>query len=1491
MMKRKFLLTFLIILSAAMSGFTQNVLVNGVDGEDYDSSPRDEDGKIIGPETDNTFESFYRAVNFLMEFRNGGTVSIGTFGPAQGIAIANKPLTVIGIGENQSIDGEIQISGASLTVKNLKFVAGQFQKSAIFLDNASLNAENVVFDQRGIQASGEGEADITVKDCVFINAQSNGLAAFTARLNVDFQNVEFKDFTAGNNKCLAIMPSSGFANVNVKDCTFTNCYLGVDDRHVDGEAFYQNLSMKNMSRIGINIEWDGMIRQFGNVRTVITDCVFDNCAYQAVHLHAQQNVTVSNVSVVNSGSVSFRENDGAGIGGHDGNVNILIEDCESNNNQGNGFNFEWDREITLRNNIAYDNGLCGAGFLHCETVALENGNCFSGNALQGIRMAQTNDWKIYNNTIGLNRERNQEKGNLLAGALLSSVGSGEFGSTEDPLKGNIVSGNKGDGVYLQSSQWLETANIKIGSNYIGTDGNAENAFPNARGIVIDGNGSPTGIPFIQIGGRNPSMENPQNPDRGVGNVISGNRENGIVVEALSTDLFDQGRIDIWGNFIGANGSGTSLLSNGQNGVQIHPNRFFEINLGSIDDKAKGNLISGNNENGILLGGNRIGEMKISKVKILNNLIGAAIDRTARLPNQKNGIEMTDGASDQELGYGVTDNLVAKNIIHHNSENGIRIVGAKALRNQISENSIHRNDKKGILLEKGANNEISVALNHALDSVKAVNKISGQSSAPNAKIEIFADPAFADANPGYWGQGKKYIRTIDADDKGKFEIDVDSIADPGMITATATDADKNTSEFSPFASIVVVQVAGDENNMLVANKPAAVRIFSNAGKDAASYDITGEVIFQEATILPEPPMFAMKPFGGYRTNFNDRREGKSSLNFYILNPPQGSHKIEVALKHRNEERGRFLFGPFDFQKTKNLSLGVVYVLAPLRAGGLAVAFPDLGLVRQSAEFFADIYPIEPQEFMRRYRILYPIVMGIPPHTAEIRKGMIQTANAYRLLSRPPLDYAVVAVAYETYFEPPGSTWLIYGMTRGDYPNVVAMLDGLKNRRPVLHSGDTLAHEIGHTTPFNLGDTYNGGTYRVINPRDPANSDTDGNFILEENFAFSPTGVFDNQIPPKRQAVFSDIGNRNYVYDIMGGAPPAWFDEKTYKVLFKGLGGVVKGEPAKAVRPRQETLPSSILVRGEIGDDNQVRFSPLIFKEEPVVRPSAAAAREGFHIDLLDADGAILDAQDFPTALGGGEILGIDTNTGRSINGYYQDTHFHFTTILKNDPSAVRIVVGNGDQILGELIKSAHIPSVIDISGLDSGALPSEQFVLSWKGSDLDPLDTLYYNILYTPDNGETIIPIAADLETIDSLPIYPQFLPSGPDPQFRICVSDGWNQSCANNQKLVMNNRAPMVSIVQPRANDKISQQLPVTLLGSAYDLEDGFIADEALEWRLDDEQTPLGAGSKLSVDLELGQHTIKLIAADSAGLQGYAEVIVEVTVQGDTGVKHWKIFD
>ncbi len=90
------------------------------------------------------------------------------------------------------------------------------------------------------------------------------------------------------------------------------------------------------------------------------------------------------------------------------------------------------------------------------------------------------------------------------------------------------------------------------------------------------------------------------------------------------------------------------------------------------------------------------------------------------------------------------------------------------------------------------------------------------------------------------------------------------------------------------------------------------------------------------------------------------------------------------------------------------------------------------------------------------------------------------------------------------------------------------------------------------------------------------------------------------------------------------------------------------------------------------------------------------------------------------------------------------------------------------------------------------------------------------------------------------------------------------------------NEAPMVTIVQPANDSTVDFGVELELRGEAVDAEDGPLSATALAWHssLDGD---LGTGSPFSTDnLNIGLHTVILVAADSTGTLGSDTVDIRV---------------
>jgi hypothetical protein len=372
-------------------------------------------------------------------------------------------------------------------------------------------------------------------------------------------------------------------------------------------------------------------------------------------------------------------------------------------------------------------------------------------------------------------------------AVLIVRGSGNHIGGPDPADRNVIAP---DSFVFTASITMDTAtNNVIEGNYIGVnkDGTAPLQAP-AGGFAIDLSG-------------NPSSDH---------NTVTGN-----VIFATLTGIKmpenNGGHNTIAGNFIGTNATGTAGLGGGQ----------FGIDLQSHDDIITGNLISGFSI-GIQI------HCPAPGPTIQGNKIGTDITGTSAIPNT-DGITVTNavGASPSAMIGGT--NPGEGNTIAFNSRYGVLAFTGNG--SSIRGNSIFSNGSLGISLtanssiplvndpgdtDTGSNGwqnypiltAASVSVGHTF-----VTGTLNTTANSTFRIEFFASKA---ADPAGFGEGQFFLGftnvTTEAAGDASFNVDLlDAVA--FEITATATDADNNTSEFSQ-----AVTAAGSLDVIIDASTP-------------------------------------------------------------------------------------------------------------------------------------------------------------------------------------------------------------------------------------------------------------------------------------------------------------------------------------------------------------------------------------------------------------------------------------------------------------------------------------------------------------------------------------------------------------------------------------------------------------------------------------------------------------------------------------------------
>ncbi|HLO59988.1 MAG TPA: right-handed parallel beta-helix repeat-containing protein [Bacteroidales bacterium] len=321
---------------------------------------------------------------------------------------------------------------------------------------------------------------------------------------------------------------------------------------------------------------------------------------------------------------------------------------------------------------------------------------------------------------------------------------------------NVISGNTAFGIMLINDA---DSNI-IRGNFIGTNSNGSGPLANGRGGIGIINGSSSNT----IGGIFPAERN----------IISGNSSvitedlsygNGIYIERSDSNI-------ITGNFIGTDKLGISALSN--SGYGIYAYRSSRNHIGGTE-AGEGNVISGNGHGGICLNFTYC----VSNI-ISGNYIGTGPSGTDAIPNAGYGINLHHGSISNMIG--------PYNRIMNNGLSGIACTGENSMSNTFTMNYISNNEGDGIYLDGEANQAILAPVITDVTS----HGISGTTVAGHV-VELFSDTA---------DEGSVYEGSATADSYGHFEWS-GHVACP-FVTATSTDADGNTSAFSPPASNTPVE---------------------------------------------------------------------------------------------------------------------------------------------------------------------------------------------------------------------------------------------------------------------------------------------------------------------------------------------------------------------------------------------------------------------------------------------------------------------------------------------------------------------------------------------------------------------------------------------------------------------------------------------------------------------------------------------------------------
>ncbi len=625
----------------------------------------------------------------------------------------------------------------------------------------------------------------TRQNFVVTNANNHGAgslrdAIINANATLGADTITFNIPGSGVKTINLVIPLPEITERVVIDATTQPGYAGTPLIELDG------LTLGNFGGNGLVIKAsNSTVRglSIGNFRggNAIFLSACDNNTIQANYLGVAANGTTARSN--NRGIVLTNSSNNV-IGGTTAAARNVIA-----GNNSSGIAVEGNNNV-IQGNFIGTNAAGTAALANFTNISIDNvastDNLVGGTATGAGNLLSGGQWGVLSNgtrtTIQGNRIGTDVTGtNRIPNSVgVQSTGPDSLIGGQTAAARNIISGNQGDGVSIRGT------GSKLQGNYIGTD------ITGALALGNNGNGV-SATEHALIGGTVPEARNIIAAS-GQANVSLG--QSGFGAPAT-----------VQGNYIGTDVTGTRALGGSFAGITISSNNNV---IGGLTAGAR-NVISGNTV-GINLGGFSSGT--VGNV-IQGNFIGVNAAGNGPLPNTNQGIAIFE-ASNNTVGGTQTG---AGNRIAFNGGPGITI--STGTGNSIRRNSIFSNNGLGIDLGSNGvtindNNDGDTGPNHLQNfpvitgtmSTSSSTTIQGSlKSIPNTtfQIDFFSNAA---VDPSGNGEGAQFINSASVNTNSNGDATINVTFPVGLpagriVTATASDPNGNTSEFSASNSTAAV----------------------------------------------------------------------------------------------------------------------------------------------------------------------------------------------------------------------------------------------------------------------------------------------------------------------------------------------------------------------------------------------------------------------------------------------------------------------------------------------------------------------------------------------------------------------------------------------------------------------------------------------------------------------------------------------------------------
>ena len=402
--------------------------------------------------------------------------------------------------------------------------------------------------------------------------------------------------------------------------------------------------------------------------------------------------------------------------------------------------------------------------------------------------------------------------------------------------------------------------------------------------------------------------------------------------------------------------------------------------------------------------------------------------------------------------------------------------------------------------------------------------------------------------------------------------------------------------------------------------------------------------------------------------------------------------------------------------------------------------------------------------------------------------------------------------------------------------------------------TMAHEINHNLDRDLSGTWGRHTKFGCgaagpDPDWPYNDDDIQEVGFDSRKPWS-AGAGHHTVVPADYPDFMSYCQSGYL-------PTKWISPYRWENLFNNFSTVLTfGLRSEALAALRNQIQTVYYLSGQVHVDGTGELNPVLVQSGI---PTEQILQGDYLIELLGPKGGILQRVPFFVSF-------VDVE-GKNL----ETVHFNFQLPEVRD-SVASIRLKLKDQVLDEIKVSEHPPS-IQVLAPNGGEEWSGHETIKWSAHDGDQ-DPLSFTLLYTPDSGNTWLPVASNVHE-NYYEVDTSLLRGGKEAKIRVIVTDGFNtaQDDSDETFTVLPN-PPEVNIVQPGDGALFELGHMISFIGNATDTEDESIPEESFIWSYDG--TVFGTGREVEAALPEGNHVVMLTVIDSGGDSGTASVDIRV---------------